>query len=228
MGYPIGRETTVRDQSLATRRVTGATGLAVAILFGAGNALWAFDQPHGGDSTAKVIAFYTDSSSRIVAGASLSLVSIALFVFFAAGLRSILREHEKDDLFATAAFGGAVLAMATGIGAETINMVGALRAADGQLTPELGRTLFEISYVLGFNAAGVGIGIVLLATATVALRARALLPRWFALTLVVVGVAFVTPLSLFLLGPAVLALAVVSVQLLRTSGGASARMPRRA
>ena len=76
--------------------------------------------------------------------------------------------------------------------------------------------MFEISYVLGYNAAGVGLGILLLATAGVALRARALLPRWLALLLLVVGLVCLTPLSRFLLGPAVLLLAVLSALFLRT------------
>lgn len=205
------------DQILATRRTTGIAGLAVALLFGVGNALWAFEQPDAGAPAGEIVAFYTDSSGRIIAGASLSLLAIAVFVVFASGLRAILRELEGDDMLAATAFGGALLMLAAGLGAETINMVGALRADDGQLTRELGQALFEISYVLGFNAAGVGAGILLVATATVALRARALMPRWLALLLFAVGLAFITPLSRFLLGPAVLLLAVVSVQLLRAS-----------
>ncbi len=65
--------------------------------------------------------------------------------------------------------------MTAGLGAETLNMVGAWRADDGQLTPELGRALFEISYVFGYNGAGVGIGILLLAIAAVALPSLLLL-----------------------------------------------------
>jgi hypothetical protein len=187
----------------------------VAVLFGGGSALWAFDQPDAGAPAAEIVAFYTDTSAEIIVGASLSLLAIALFVLFASGVRAILREHEGDDLLATAAFGGALLAMAAGLGAETINMVGALRAEDGTLTPELGRSLFEISYILGFNAAGAGIGILLLAIAAVALRARAAMPRWLALLVLLVGLAFLTPLSRFLLTPAVLALAVASVLLIR-------------
>jgi hypothetical protein len=103
------------------------------------------------------------------------------------------------------------------IGAETINMVGAMRADAGQLTPELGRTLFEVSYVLGYNGAGVGIGIFVLAIATVALRSRTLLPRWLWLLLFVLGAAFITPLSRFLIGPSILLLAVVSAGVLRPS-----------
>jgi hypothetical protein len=203
------------DQTLSTRRTTGLAGLAVAVLFGAGNALWGFEQPDAGAPPREIVDFYTDTSARIVVGASLSLVSIALFILFASGFRAILREYEGDDLLATTAFGGALLMVATGLGAETINMVGALRADDGQLTPQLGQALFEISYVLGYNAAGVGIGIFLLATAAVSLRARALLPRWLALLVLLVGLAFLTPLSLYLVGPSVLVLAAVSIQLLR-------------
>lgn len=205
------------DQRLVRRRATGLAGFAVVVLFGAGSALWAFEQPDAGAPAGEIVAFYTDGSGRIIAGASLSLVSLPMLVLFASGVRAILQEHEGDDLLATTAFGGALLLVAAGLGAETINMVGALRADDGQLTQELGQALFEISYVLGYNAAGVGIGTLLLATAAVALRARALLPRWLALVLLVIGFAFITPLSRFLLGPSVLLLAAVSAQLLRAS-----------
>lgn len=203
------------DQRLATRRITGLAGLGVVVLFGVGNALWAFEQPDAGAPAREIVAFYADTSTEIVIGGSLSLVAIALFVLFASGVRALLREHEGDDLFATAAFGGALLAMAAGLGAETINMVGAMRADGGQLTLDLGRALFEISYVLGYNGAGVGIGIFALAIAVVALRSRALLPRWLALLMLVAGLAFITPLSRFLLGPSILLLAVVSASLLR-------------
>lgn len=198
------------------RRITGLAGLGVVALFGVGNALWAFEQPDAGAGASQIVAFYTETSTEIIVGGSLSLFAIALFVLFASGVRAILREHEQDDLFASAAFGGALLAMAAGLGAETLNMVGALRADAGQLTPELGRALFEISYILGYNGAGVGIGIVTSATAVVALRSRALLPRWLALLLLALGIAFITPLSRFLLAPSLLLLAVVSASLVRS------------
>jgi hypothetical protein len=199
------------------RRTTGLAGLGTAVLFSVGSALWAFDQPNAGAPVGEILDFYRDTSAGIIVGGSLSLLSTALFVVFASGIRAILREHEGDDLLATAAFGGAILLVTAGLGAETLNMVGAWRADDGQLTPELGRALFEISYVLGYNGAGVGIGTLLLVIAAVALRARALMPRWLALLMGVVGLAFITPLSRFLLAPSILLLAIASVQLLRTS-----------
>jgi len=112
------------------------------------------------------VDFYNDLSGRIVAGGLLSLIAIALFVVFASALRSILIELEKDELLANVAFGGALLALATGLGAETINMAAALRAGDGELTQSLAKALFDTSYVLGYNAAGVGMGLLVLATAT--------------------------------------------------------------
>jgi hypothetical protein len=134
----------MQSQGLTTRRITGLAGLGVVVLFGVGNALWAFEQPDAGAPAREVVAFYAGTSSEIIIGGSLSLFAIALFILFASGVRAILREHENEDVLATVAFGGALLAMAAGLGAETINMVGAMRADAGQLTPELGRTPFEV------------------------------------------------------------------------------------
>jgi len=197
--------------------MTGAVGLAVAVLFGAGNVLWALDQPEAGASAHQIVSFYMSASDRIIAGASISLLAGALLVFFASGVRALLRDHAPDDLLPSAAFGGLLLVVATGLGAETINMAGALRARHGQLTPELGRALFETSYVLGYNAAGVGIAVLLGAIVGVAWCSPALLPRWAALLLLLLAVAFLTPLCRFLLAPAVVMLAVVSTRLLLTA-----------
>lgn len=198
----------------SARKVTGAVGLAAAVLFGAGNALWALGQPEAGASTHEIVSFYTSTSNRIVAGASISLLAGVLLVFFASGVRTVLREHAPDDLLPSAAFGGLLLVVATGIGAETINMVGALRAEHSQLSPELSRALFEVSYVLGYNAAGVGVAVLFGAIAGVAWQSPSVLPRWAALLLLLLGAAFLTPLCRFLLAPAVVLLAVVSLRLL--------------
>jgi hypothetical protein len=201
----------------SARRMTGSVGLAVAVLFAAGNALWALDQPEAGASSHQIVSFYSSTSSRIIAGASVSLLAAALLVFFASGVRTLLREHAPDDLLPSAAFGGLLLVVAAGLGAETINMAGALRAEHGQLTPELSRALFEISYVLGYNAAGVGIAVLLGAIVGVAWRSSSLLPRWTAPPLLLLAVAFLTPLCRLLLGPAIVLLAIVSIRLLLTA-----------
>jgi hypothetical protein len=202
------------EREIGTRRTTGVMGLAVAVLFAGGNALWALEQPEAGASAHQIVSFYQGASDRIIAGASISLLAGALLVFFASGVRALLRDHAPDDLLPSAAFGGALLVVAAGVAAETINMAGALRVQHGQLTPELSRVLFETSYVLGYNAAGVGVAVLLGSIAAVAWRSPSLLPRWATVALFVVALAFVTPLSRFLLAPAILLLAVVSARLL--------------
>lgn len=214
---------------MATKTAAGLSGIAVALLFGSGSALWALDMPDGGAPVAEIAAFYRDTSGRIVAGASLSLVAIAAFVPFAAAFRLVLAEAEGDDLLATTAFGGALLGMAAGLGAETINMVGALRARDGELSDALAQSLFEISQILGSTAAGVGIGVFALATAAVALRSGLVLPRWLAILIGVVGLSLLTPLSRVneVSGAAMVAITLsVAVVLLRTRTPVEPGYPR--
>jgi hypothetical protein len=175
-----------------------------------GSGIWALDQPTGGASADEILEFYSDASTRILIGGTLSLVAIALFTIFASGTRLILREHDADDLFALTAFGGMMLLLAAGVGAETINMVGAMRAADDELSPELGRSVFEISYVLGYNGAGLGAGIALVGIAGAAWRTPGLLPRWAPPVLAVAALLLMTPLSVYLFGPAVVVFAIVS------------------
>ena len=96
-------------------------------------------------------------------------------------------------------------------------MAAASRAADGELTGSLAETLFDVSYVLGYNAAGIGIGLLSLATGAAALRTGAILPRWLAVVSVALGLALLTPLSRFVLGPSFLLLMALGVMLLRGS-----------
>ena len=196
----------------SSRRLTWRAGLAAAVLFILGSGIWAVDQPTAGASAEEIVDFYSDSSTRIVIGGSLSLVAIALFTIFASGLRLILREHDVDDLFGLAAFGGLMLLIAVGVGAETINMAGAMRAADDDLSAELGRSLFEISYVLGYNGAGVGAGIALLGIAGAAWRSPGFLPGWAAPVLTVAGLLLMTPLSVYLFGVVVVVFTIVAVR----------------
>jgi hypothetical protein len=198
------------DVDPRSRRLTWIAGLAAAVVFMVGSGMWALDQPTAGASAEEIADFYSDASTRIVIGGSLSLVAIALFTIFASGVRSMLREHDVDDLFALTAFGGLLLLLAAGVGAETINMAGAMRAADGDLSPELGRAVFEISYVLGYNGAGVGGGIALLAVAGAAWRSPRFLPGWAAPVLAVAALLLMTPLSVYLLAPAVVVFAIVA------------------
>lgn len=196
--------------------------LSAFVLFTAANALWAFEQPAPGSSAAELVEFYTELSSRIVIGGLGSLLSIAVFVFFAGALRAVLAELEGDELLANAAFGGTILGLAAGFGAEAVNMAAAIRAGDGELTEPVAVALFDISYVFGSYATGIGFGVAMLAIGAVALRSGALLPRWLALVTLATGLAMVTPAAGYVLGeytvaPCFVLLAVLGVLLLRGS-----------
>jgi hypothetical protein len=198
-------------------RWAGLSAIATAVVFIGGNALWGFEQPDLGASSAEVVDFYEDASGRIVVGGLLSLVSIGLFIVFASALRSVLVELEGDELLANVAFGGALLGMAAGVGAESINMAAALRAGDGELTGSLALALFDTSYVLGYNAAGIGVGLMALAVGAVAIRTGKLMPVWLAYVALALGVALITPLSVYVVGPSFLFLLALGVLLLRGS-----------
>jgi hypothetical protein len=201
-------------------RLAGLSAVAAVALFAIANALWALEQPDPGASATQLVSFYEDLSERIVIGALLSLVSIAIFVVFASALRSLLLEIENGELLANLAYGGALLGLAPGIGAETINMAAALRAGDGELTEPLALALFDISYVLGSYAVGIGFGLLTLAIGLAALRGGTLLPRWLAVVAVAVGIILISPLGGYALGestvvPAGVLVAVLGVLLLR-------------
>jgi hypothetical protein len=182
------------------RRWTAISALAGFVLFAAANALWAFEQPDPGSSGQSLDAFYSDLSERIVIGGFGSLLSLAVLVVFAGGLRTMLAELAGDDLLANVAFGGMILGLAAGLAAESINMAAAVRAGDGDLTEPVAVVLFDVSYIFGSYGAGIGFGVAMLAIGATALRSGALLPRWVAQVAIAVGFAMVTPLAGYLLG----------------------------
>ena len=175
MRLDMAMATLLRDQRLA-----GISAIAAFAVFTAGNLLWALDQPAPDARGAELVDFYKDSSGRIVAGGSLSLVSIAILVVLAAALSRVLEALLGDDLLAKVVFGGLVLGCAAGLGAESINMAAAIRADDGALTEPLAEALFDVSYMFGSYAAGVGFGLATAAIGLASLQSRGLLPRWLA------------------------------------------------
>jgi hypothetical protein len=207
----IGAESPVRADHDALARYAPLSGLAVFVLFAVGNALWSIDIPATDAPAGELADFYEDRSTRIIVGASISMLSIVLFVWFSALLRDRLEVElgESAASLPTAAFGGAVMAFTVGLGAETINMTAALRAAsDSGIGPDAAQAYFDISQILGFNAAGVGLATMIAATALASLRGSRLLPRSLAipglilaLTLLVPGVVRVTLILAILLLP---------------------------
>lgn len=195
------------------------------VLFGVGSAIWAIEQPPRDAATEELISFYEDTSIEIVIGGTMSIIALLFFVWFGAVLRERLVAAESSERtgLPLVAFAGTVVIAAVGLGAETINMAGALSAEDGQLTADTAQVYFDVSYALGAPAAGVGIAMVAVPTAVVALRTGHPIRPRVAWTALLVGVAALTPAMLtpafgLVTVLALLLLAGLSIQLYRERG----------
>lgn len=204
-------------------RYAPLSGVAFVVLFVVGSALWALEQPAIGADPGEIVDFYRDTSTRILIGGSLSLVSIALLAWFGSILRDALTEAESDHAtgLPLTAFGGILLVCAVGLGAETINMVGAVRAEDdGGLGLGAAQTYLDVSSALGYWAAGAALAVVAASTALVAIRTGRIVPRWLAWATLVLAVALMTPVlttptGKYAFSLPLLLLAVISISIYR-------------
>src|SRR5918992_6386054 len=196
------------------------------VLFGAGSAIWGLEQPPRDAGAEEIVSFYEGTSIEILIGGTMSIIAVLFFVWFGAVLRERLVAAEGSERtgLPLVAFAGTVITAAVGLGAETINMAGALSAEDGQLTADTAQIYFDVSYALGAPSAGVGIAMVAVPTAVIALHTGRPIRRWAAWTALLVGLAALTPAMLTpafalltLLG--LLLLAGLSIQLYRERGG---------
>jgi hypothetical protein len=200
------------------RRTAAISALIAGLLFAVGSAIWGFEMPEGGASGEDLLAFYDDNSSRIIIGGSLSLLAIAVFLLSAAAFRRVLIDAEGDDILATTAFAGALLGVGGGLVAESVNMLGAIRAKDGELSAELARSLFEVPQAMGTVGTAVGFGVFALTTAWVAGRSGKVVPRYDVVLLTLTGLVLLSPLAVLPAVPGaalVFIASIIGVQLLR-------------
>lgn len=212
-------------------RLAPLSGVMTVVLFGTGSAIWGFEQPPRDAGTGELISFYEGPSIEILIGGTMSIIAVLFFVWFGAVLRERLVAAEGSERtgLPLVAFAGTVITAAVGLGAETINMAGALSAEDGQLTADTAQIYFDVSYALGAPSAGVGIAMVAVPTALIALRTGRPIRSWAAWTALLVGLAALTPAMLtpafgLLTLVALLLLAGLSIQLYRERGGNAGRL----
>jgi hypothetical protein len=171
---------------MTTPGLARVSGLAFLLLFGGGTVLWwPWGDVRAGDDPAVIAQFFNDSQVRIIVGGTLSVVGIAAFVVFASAIRAMI---ENAVVGTVAIIGAGTMALA-GLGAETINMAGAIHATDD---PTLAQTLYEIAQVLGGYTSAVGVGIF-----AIAVGVSPLVGRRAAATIVAAGVVLFTPLAAY-------------------------------
>ena len=176
-------------------RFAPLTGLVATLMFAVGNAIWAFDQPPRDADAQRLLSFYESTSTEIVIGGTVSAVSLFFLVWFGAVLYEWLSgaEGARRSGLPLMAFGGAVLTAAVGLGAETINLVAAMRADDGELTAEAAQIYFDVSFMFGYTAAAVAMAALAAPIALIAMRAGRSLTGWLAWSVVAVSVVMLIP-----------------------------------
>jgi hypothetical protein len=195
------------------------TGVVSAVLGVAGGTIEIVTNPPGSDASGKdVIAFYSAQGGTQQLAAALLALAFVFFVFFAAVLRTHLRQAPDLEGLSTVALAGAVLETAgqtTGAG-----YVWTLAQGAGHLDPSAAQALNALSNnAVATNTAGM---IVFGITAGLAILGGGRLPRWLGWVAIAMGIVVVTPAEGFSFIALVVWMVIVSVLLLRRSNRAIA------
>jgi len=156
------------------RRFDGITGLAFAVL-----ALVSFllpgPPPKADESAERVVTYFTQHRSDILAGDFLLMISSLLFLWFLGALRSYLRAAEGGEgRLSAAAFGGGVVGIGLLVGGVGVLNGIAFKVAQAgdQL---LVRGLYDVSNGV-LTGAGFGFAVLLAAASCSAARSGAFAP----------------------------------------------------
>ncbi len=171
------------------------SGLVTAVLFAAGSGLWGFEQPAQDAGSEELVSFYEQTSTEIMIGGTISIISLLFLVWFGAVLRERLAAAEGSDRsgLPLMAFAGTILIVGVGLAAETINMAGAMSADDGQLSADTAQIYFDVSWAFGAPAAGIAVAAAIAPVALVALRSDRLLRPWVAWLALLLALTLLTP-----------------------------------
>jgi hypothetical protein len=168
--------------------LTGIASVACSVV----GTLMVLNQPQTKDSDATIVAYFASHSHRVtgIAGFFVFLVGVLLLLVFLSSLRERLLEREGGSgRLASLTFGA-------GIGAATLWVVSMLlanattfSASEGhfRVDPNTFRLLGDTAYYGWIAALAVG-AVIVWATSMAALR-TGVLPRWFAILGVVIGVS---------------------------------------
>lgn len=160
-----------------TGAIAGAAWIGQSVLFRVDTA----DQP--GATTAAMIRDHLVLNYAAVA--CLVIMGIAL-VFFASALRSHLRSGEaREATYSNIAFGGLLL-VAAGLSQMVMWNWGLINGAADAKDDAALHTLSFVAY-FGFAGMGIGLATVLIATGLAGLG-NAVLPRWFGIVTLIMGV----------------------------------------
>lgn len=183
---------------MRTDRLAAASGAiyVVLVMVGSGLATGNGDAQDGPTILAHLRAGRTPAEA---AGVTMEVLGFAAFLVFLGYLYRVLRRAEGAEAWGAAvALGAGLVTTSVKLASATAMLASELHPA--QLTPDLARTLNDIGGG-GFVVSGYLYGIFVLAAAGSAFASRAL-PRWLAISGLVVGVLTVAAGTAGILDPA--------------------------
>src|SRR4051794_19988473 len=173
-------------------RLAPLTGALFAVLTLVGIVGLGGDTPDSGDSTAKVVAFYTKHQDQQMAAALLAGLGALALIFFAGSLRQAFRGPEPGAERRSSIAFGAALVTAAGL----LLMAGshfALADNTHKISPQAAQALNAVdggTWMMAF----VGMAALLLSSGLLALTTRRL-PAWMGWSALVLGIVSVTPVG---------------------------------
>ncbi len=196
-----------------SRRAAPLTGAASIVLHFVGFALIGQVGETASPSPDRVVDLLEGGPVQILIGAYISLVSVALLVWFTATLRSrlVVAEGGTGQFSAAALAGGVVAGASLAIGFAAIGQA-ALRAEDEAIDPQIATVLYDLYRAMLSGPVPIGFAVLIGATAVVSFRSE-LFPSWLAWASVVIAIGCVSPLLFIFALAALVWVFVVSIWL---------------
>jgi hypothetical protein len=183
-------EETRPDVTDRPRRISGLSGVAAVALWAVGIAIIGGDHigipggvpEEGGEET---LAYFRDNADRVQGGSWLFMIGSLLFIWFAATLPTRLLGNDRPaGAAAPAAFAGGVATGIFALGMPAGGLVASLAADEISASTAEALNGVEMVFFLGAELAAV---LLLVGSATLSLRTRAL-PRWWAVITILLAV----------------------------------------
>jgi predicted nucleic acid-binding protein len=170
---------------MRSQRLALASGAIYVVLIMIGNTLYEAGKTGADDGPGALADLQRTTTAVQTLGLAMEVLGFtALLVFLGALYRTLQRAERPDGWLAATALGAGLVTVAVKLGSIGPDMAANLRA--DELTPDLARTLSDLAGA-DFVISGYTSGIFVASAAAAALVTR-VLPRWLAISGVVVGV----------------------------------------
>ena len=170
------------------------SGVVFVVLLVAGAVLvGAFDYLPAPD---KVVADYSENTTRIQAGLYLSMVSVFFLFWFSASLRSHLHVAEgglarlSNLAFGSGMVGGALMLLSAGAAGAAVQRAG----TEAGIDPSAATLAYDLSSTVGGNVFPIALAAMIMASSIVSIR-TGVFTRWFGWLGVALAVGLLSPVN---------------------------------